>query len=93
MGNASEEFLEKRRVELETYLRELLSVPIIRASEEVSRTLELSSVIELASPSESTTIGGFNATAASATTTTAAAPSPDSGGSSTSAPPSSEHSR
>ncbi len=47
MGNASEEFLEKRRAELETYLGELLSVPIIRASEEVSRTLELSSTIDV----------------------------------------------
>ncbi|ELR18567.1 RhoGEF domain containing protein [Acanthamoeba castellanii str. Neff] len=83
MGNASEEFLEKRRAELETYLSELLSVPIIRASEEVSRTLELSSTIDVATLSPPAT---------------APAPAPSSDGrvsapaSSSSAEPSSEHS-
>jgi len=45
VGNASEEFLDKRRVELANYLQELLSVPAIRSSEEVFRILELSSPI------------------------------------------------
>jgi hypothetical protein len=82
MGNASEEFLEKRRAELETYLSELLSVPIIRASEEVSRTLELSSIIDVATLSPPAT---------------ASAPAPSSDGpvsapaSSSSAEPSSEY--
>lgn len=46
MGNDKGEFLDRRRNELELYLRELLSVPLIRASEEVRRVLELSSRID-----------------------------------------------